>query len=73
MLPQLRAAGGAAATELPVPWLESQALFLLELMLQQCRTEYELGKLLQLFAAAENLLLDGKDRMDPRPSGRAES
>ncbi|KAJ7426685.1 hypothetical protein WISP_13543 [Willisornis vidua] len=48
-----------AAPELPVPWLECQALFLLELMLQQCRTEYELGKLLQLFAAAENLLLDG--------------
>ncbi|XP_068882194.1 spatacsin [Aphelocoma coerulescens] len=58
-LAKLRAAGGAAATEPPVPWLESQALFLLELMLQQCRTEYELGKLLQLFAAAENLLLDG--------------
>uniref|UniRef100_A0A663MXA3 SPG11 vesicle trafficking associated, spatacsin n=1 Tax=Athene cunicularia TaxID=194338 RepID=A0A663MXA3_ATHCN len=47
------------ASVLPVPWLESQAVFLLELMLQQCRTEYELGKLLQLFAAAENLLLDG--------------
>ncbi|NWV24546.1 SPTCS protein, partial [Origma solitaria] len=49
----------SAAPELPGPWLESQALFLLELMLQQCRTDYELGKLLQLFAAAENLLLDG--------------
>ncbi|NXE26677.1 SPTCS protein, partial [Ardeotis kori] len=49
----------AAASELPVQWLESQALFLLELMMQQCRTEYELGKLLQLFAAADNLLLDG--------------
>ncbi|NXC18575.1 SPTCS protein, partial [Corythaeola cristata] len=47
------------ASELPVQWLESQALFLLELMMQQCRTEYELGKLLQLFAAADNLLLDG--------------
>uniref|UniRef100_A0A8B9Z8D1 SPG11 vesicle trafficking associated, spatacsin n=1 Tax=Buteo japonicus TaxID=224669 RepID=A0A8B9Z8D1_9AVES len=45
-----------AASELPVQWLESQALFLLELMMQQCRTEYELGKLLQLFAAADNLL-----------------
>uniref|UniRef100_A0A8C4USQ8 SPG11 vesicle trafficking associated, spatacsin n=1 Tax=Falco tinnunculus TaxID=100819 RepID=A0A8C4USQ8_FALTI len=48
-----------AASELPVQWLESQALFLLELMMQQCRTEYELGKLLQLFAAADNLLLNG--------------
>ncbi|NWW47329.1 SPTCS protein, partial [Pedionomus torquatus] len=56
---QLKSKGDPAASELPVQWLESQALFLLELMLQQCRTEYELGKLLQLFAAAENLLLDG--------------
>ncbi|XP_009068251.1 PREDICTED: spatacsin, partial [Acanthisitta chloris] len=52
-------AEAAAAAEFPVPWLESQAKFLLELMLQQCRTDYELGKLLQLFAAAENPLLDG--------------
>ncbi|XP_014808205.1 PREDICTED: spatacsin [Calidris pugnax] len=58
-LTKLKSEGGAAGSELPVQWLESQALFLLELMLQQCRTEYELGKLLQLFAAAENLLLDG--------------
>ncbi|NXJ70598.1 SPTCS protein, partial [Rostratula benghalensis] len=58
-LTKLKAEGDAAASELPVQWLESQALFLLELMLQQCRTEYELGKLLQLLAAAENLLLDG--------------
>ncbi|XP_062357390.1 spatacsin isoform X2 [Cinclus cinclus] len=56
-LTQLAAAG--AAPEAPLPWLESQALFLLQLMLQQCHTQYELGKLLQLFAAAENLLLDG--------------
>ncbi|NXK29245.1 SPTCS protein, partial [Arenaria interpres] len=58
-LTKLKTEGDAAGSELPVQWLESQALFLLELMLQQCRTEYELGKLLQLFAAAENLLLDG--------------
>ncbi|NXI21221.1 SPTCS protein, partial [Sterrhoptilus dennistouni] len=57
-LTQLAAAAGAAP-EAPVPWLESQALFLLELMLQQCQTQYELGKLLQLLAAAENPLLDG--------------
>ncbi|NXO71936.1 SPTCS protein, partial [Phainopepla nitens] len=50
---------GGAAPAVPAPWLEAQALFLLELMLQQCQTDYELGKLLQLLAAAENLLLDG--------------
>ncbi|NXP91110.1 SPTCS protein, partial [Passerina amoena] len=48
-----------AAPAVPLPWLRSQALFLLELMLQQCRTDYELGKLLRLLAAAETLLLDG--------------
>uniref|UniRef100_A0A8C5JPC0 SPG11 vesicle trafficking associated, spatacsin n=1 Tax=Junco hyemalis TaxID=40217 RepID=A0A8C5JPC0_JUNHY len=57
-LTNLGAAGGAAPA-LPLPWLRSQALFLLELMLQQCRTDYELGKLLQLLAAAESLLPDG--------------
>ncbi|NXQ10949.1 SPTCS protein, partial [Peucedramus taeniatus] len=57
-LTNLGAAGGAAPA-VPLPWLRSQALFLLELMLQQCHTDYELGKLLQLLAAAENLLLDG--------------
>ncbi|XP_066184251.1 spatacsin [Sylvia atricapilla] len=49
----------AAGAEVPVPWLEAQALFLLELMLQQCHTQYELGKLLQLLAAAQSPLLDG--------------
>ncbi|XP_074458067.1 spatacsin isoform X2 [Larus michahellis] len=58
-LTKLKTEDEPAASELPVQWLESQALFLLELMMQQCRTEYELGKLLQLFAAADNLLLDG--------------
>uniref|UniRef100_A0A669PH55 SPG11 vesicle trafficking associated, spatacsin n=1 Tax=Phasianus colchicus TaxID=9054 RepID=A0A669PH55_PHACC len=53
------AADGPAASQISVQWLESQALFLLELMMQQCRTEYELGKLLQLLAATDNLLLDG--------------
>ncbi|XP_032926333.1 spatacsin isoform X2 [Catharus ustulatus] len=56
-LTQLAAAG--AAPEVPLPWVESQALFVLQLMLQQCHTQYELGKLLQLLAAAQNLLLDG--------------
>ncbi|NWR79138.1 SPTCS protein, partial [Centropus unirufus] len=58
-LTELKTAEDPAASELPVLWVESQALFLLELMMQQCRTEYELGKLLQLFAAADNLLLNG--------------
>lgn len=52
---------------MPLPWLESQALFVLQLMLQQCHTQYELGKLLQLFAAAQNLLLDGEDTGTPAP------
>ncbi|XP_074956957.1 spatacsin [Phalacrocorax aristotelis] len=58
-LTKLKTEDEPAASELPVQWLESQALVLLELMMQQCRTEYELGKLLQLFAAADNHLLDG--------------
>lgn len=57
---QLKTEDEPAVSELPVQWLESQALFLLELMMQQCRTEYELGKLLQLFAAADHLPLNGK-------------
>uniref|UniRef100_A0A8C3IN44 SPG11 vesicle trafficking associated, spatacsin n=1 Tax=Chrysemys picta bellii TaxID=8478 RepID=A0A8C3IN44_CHRPI len=44
-----------------IPWLESHAFFLLELMMQQCRTQYELGKLLQLFADIDKLLPDGPD------------
>ncbi|NXY85661.1 SPTCS protein, partial [Alcedo cyanopectus] len=55
---QLKTEDEPAASDLPVPWLESQALFLLQLMLQQCRTEYELGKLLQLLSTADHLLLD---------------
>ncbi|NXW41694.1 SPTCS protein, partial [Nyctiprogne leucopyga] len=58
-LTKLKTEDEPAASEVPVQWLESQALFLLELMMQQCRTDYELGKLLQLFAAADHLLLDG--------------
>lgn len=45
---------------IPVPWLKEQVCFLLELMLQQCRTQYELGKLLQLFVGVEHLFFDGK-------------
>ncbi|XP_073067836.1 spatacsin isoform X3 [Manis javanica] len=46
---------------IPVPWLKEQVCFLLELMLQQCRTQYELGKLLQLFVGVEHLFFDGPD------------
>uniref|UniRef100_A0A8B9PSW5 SPG11 vesicle trafficking associated, spatacsin n=1 Tax=Apteryx owenii TaxID=8824 RepID=A0A8B9PSW5_APTOW len=58
-LMKLKTADELTPAQLPVQWLESQALFLLELMMQQCKTEYELGKILQLFAAANDLLLDG--------------
>ena len=34
--------------------------FLLKLMLQQCGTQYELGRLLQLFVGIEHLFSDGK-------------
>ncbi|NXA55832.1 SPTCS protein, partial [Nothocercus julius] len=56
---QLKTADELTPPQLPVQWLESQASFLLELMVQQCRTDYELRKILQLFAAAHDLLLDG--------------
>ncbi|XP_026548849.1 spatacsin-like [Notechis scutatus] len=46
---------------LPGPWLETQASFLLDLMLHQCRTEYEFGKLLELLAEAGAALLHGPD------------
>ncbi|XP_026565199.1 spatacsin [Pseudonaja textilis] len=46
---------------LPGPWLETQASFLLNLMLHQCRTEYEFGKLLELLADAGAALLHGPD------------
>ncbi|XP_037690027.1 spatacsin isoform X2 [Choloepus didactylus] len=46
---------------IPAVWLKDQVCFLLKLMLQQCRTQYELGKLLQLFVGIEHLLSDGPD------------
>ncbi|XP_032337215.1 spatacsin isoform X3 [Camelus ferus] len=46
---------------IPAPWLKEQVCFLLKLMLQQCRTQYELGKLLQLFVGIEHLFSDGPD------------
>uniref|UniRef100_A0A8C7BVW8 SPG11 vesicle trafficking associated, spatacsin n=1 Tax=Neovison vison TaxID=452646 RepID=A0A8C7BVW8_NEOVI len=48
-------------TTIPAPWLKEHVCFLLKLMLQQCGTQYELGKLLQLFVGIENLFSDGPD------------
>ncbi|XP_074863263.1 spatacsin [Carettochelys insculpta] len=58
-LANLKIADKSTPSIIPVQWQESQALFLLELMMQQCRTQYELGKLLQLFADVDKLLPDG--------------
>ncbi|XP_006883263.1 PREDICTED: spatacsin [Elephantulus edwardii] len=53
----------ATATEVPsltpASWLKEQVCFLLKLMLQQCRTQYELEKLLQLFIGIEHLFCNG--------------
>nr|XP_037865856.1 spatacsin isoform X3 [Chlorocebus sabaeus] len=46
---------------IPAMWLEDQVCFLLKLMLQQCKTPYELEKLLQLFVEREHLFSDGPD------------
>ncbi|XP_065415178.1 spatacsin isoform X6 [Chrysemys picta bellii] len=60
-LANLKIADKPTPSIISVPWLESHAFFLLELMMQQCRTQYELGKLLQLFADIDKLLPDGPD------------
>ncbi|XP_053128108.1 spatacsin isoform X2 [Hemicordylus capensis] len=60
-LSKLHAPDGAPPGILPTPWLELQASFLLELMLQQCRTQYELRKLLTLFADTDTVLPHGPD------------
>ncbi|XP_048337718.1 spatacsin isoform X2 [Sphaerodactylus townsendi] len=46
---------------LPAWWLKEQVSFLLELMLQQCRTQYELRRLLQIFADTDTVLPRGPD------------
>ncbi|XP_004861775.1 spatacsin [Heterocephalus glaber] len=46
---------------LPAAWLRDQVCFLLKLMPQQCQTQYELGKLLQLFVGTEHLFSDDPD------------
>ncbi|XP_041074494.1 spatacsin-like isoform X1 [Polyodon spathula] len=45
-----------APAVIPVQWLEVQALSLLHMMMQQCRTQYELRKLLQLLADMDSIL-----------------
>uniref|UniRef100_A0A8C9AGJ9 SPG11 vesicle trafficking associated, spatacsin n=1 Tax=Prolemur simus TaxID=1328070 RepID=A0A8C9AGJ9_PROSS len=42
-------------------WLKDQVCFLLKFMLQQCKTQYELGKLLQLFVGIERFFSEGPD------------
>ncbi|XP_049755033.1 spatacsin [Elephas maximus indicus] len=46
---------------IPASWLKEQVCFLLKLMLQQCRTQYELEKLLRLFVGIEHLFSGGPD------------
>ncbi|ELV09798.1 Spatacsin [Tupaia chinensis] len=48
---------------IPATWLKKQVCFLLKLMLQQCETQYELGKLLHLFVGIEHLFSDGQAHM----------
>ncbi|XP_004687599.1 PREDICTED: spatacsin [Condylura cristata] len=48
-------------TIIPTLWLKNQVCFLLKLMLQQCRTQYELGKLLHLFVGIQHLFSNGPD------------
>ncbi|XP_066490937.1 spatacsin [Tiliqua scincoides] len=60
-LSRLQSTDAEPPPTLPVLWLESQASFLLELMLQECQTQYELGKLLQLLADTGITLLHGPD------------
>ncbi|XP_059114916.1 spatacsin [Peromyscus eremicus] len=54
----------AATRVLPVlsaTWMKEQVCFLLKLLPQQCQTQYELGKLLQLLVGTEHLFSDGPD------------
>ncbi|XP_034352380.1 spatacsin isoform X2 [Arvicanthis niloticus] len=46
---------------IPATWMKDQVCFLLKLMPQQCETQYELGKLLQLFVGTEQLFCNGPD------------
>ncbi|XP_062946294.1 spatacsin isoform X2 [Cynocephalus volans] len=46
---------------IPATWLKDQVCFLLKVMLQQCKTQYELGKILQLLVGIEHFFSDGPD------------
>eukprot|EP00062_Callorhinchus_milii_P002122 gi/632938017/ref/XP_007903423.1/ PREDICTED: spatacsin [Callorhinchus milii] len=60
-LQSLKAADSEAGA-ITLLWLEQQAYLLLKLMLQQCPTQYELGKLLNLLADVDGILkLNGPD------------
>ncbi|XP_036592345.1 spatacsin isoform X2 [Trichosurus vulpecula] len=59
-LETIEAADNMAPFAIPVLWLKCQVSFLWKLMLQQCKTQYELRKLLQLFAEIDHLS-DGPD------------
>uniref|UniRef100_A0A2K5L3I4 SPG11 vesicle trafficking associated, spatacsin n=1 Tax=Cercocebus atys TaxID=9531 RepID=A0A2K5L3I4_CERAT len=61
MILELNTAATKVHPVIPAMWLEDQVCFLLKLMLQQCKTPYELGKLLQLFVEREHLFSDGPD------------
>ncbi|XP_007619545.2 spatacsin isoform X1 [Cricetulus griseus] len=50
-----------AVRVLPSTWMKDQVCFLLKLMPQQCQTQYELGKVLQLLVGTEHLFSDGPD------------
>uniref|UniRef100_A0A8C6BE01 SPG11 vesicle trafficking associated, spatacsin n=1 Tax=Monodon monoceros TaxID=40151 RepID=A0A8C6BE01_MONMO len=60
-LEALETAATGVHAVIPAPWLKEHVYFLLKLMLQQCRTQYELGKLLHLFVGREHLFSDGPD------------
>uniref|UniRef100_A0A4X2KCL8 SPG11 vesicle trafficking associated, spatacsin n=1 Tax=Vombatus ursinus TaxID=29139 RepID=A0A4X2KCL8_VOMUR len=59
-LETIETAGNTAPFTIPVPWLKCQVSLLWKLMLQQCETQYELRKLLQLFSKVDHLS-DGPD------------
>ncbi|XP_040083385.1 spatacsin isoform X2 [Oryx dammah] len=60
-LETLETAAARVPATIPVPWLEEHVRFLVKLTLQQSGTQYELGRLLQLFVGIERLFSDGLD------------
>ncbi|XP_074145608.1 spatacsin [Sminthopsis crassicaudata] len=59
-LEMIEKADNTATLAIPVPWLKCQVNLLWKLMLQQCKTQYELRKLLQLFSEIGHFT-DGPD------------